>query len=199
MEKYIDKRIQRSVKAIKEAFLIGLEQKSIQDMTVSEIVRTANYNRGTFYAHFESKEHLLQEIINETLEEMIKEIRTPYRHLKQVDMRSMDANSITLFQYFLNNQKLFKLLLSSHIQVDMRHQIAVAIEKLFIEEYEYELSSTTLDVKWLYIFRAHGLAAVIIRWIEEDFSTPTEKMAEQILQLMTVVTYKFTPKKTLHY
>ncbi|WP_368976687.1 TetR-like C-terminal domain-containing protein [Caldifermentibacillus hisashii] len=35
-----------------------------------------------------------------------------------------------------------------------------------------------LDTKWLYIFRSHGIAGMIIRWIEEDFSTPPEYMAK---------------------
>lgn len=194
MEPYVDKRIQRSVKALKEAFLTCLEQKPFQEITISEIVRLANYNRGTFYAHFESKEHLLQSLIDETLKNMLKEIQVPYEHLQQVDMRALDANSITVFQYFLNNKRLFRILLSTHIQVDMRHQIGLAIEELFIQQYEYELTSSNVDIKWLYVYRAHGLAAMIIRWIEEDFSTPAQEMAEQVLQLMTLVTYTFKPK-----
>mgnify|MGYP003499196760 FL=1 len=82
--------------------------------------------------------------------------------------------------------------LSNHLQVDIRHKIASAIENLFIEQYEYELSTSDIDVKWLYIYRAHGLSGMIIRWIEEDFSTPAHVMAEQVLKLMTVTTYKFT-------
>ena len=194
METYVDKRIQRSVKAIKEAFLTCLEQKTFQEITISEIVRLANYNRGTFYAHFETKEHLLQSMIDETLKNMIKEIQAPYLHLQQVDMRTIDAHSITLFHYFLNNKRLFQILLSPHIQVDIRHKMGVAIEQLFIQQYEYELTSSEIDTKWLHIYRAHGLAAIIIRWIEEDFSTPAHEMAKQVLELLTLVTFKFKPK-----
>lgn len=191
MESYVDKRIQRSVRALKEAFLTCLEQKPFHDITISEIVRLADYNRGTFYAHFESKEHLLTHIIDETLRDMIKEIEAPYEHMQHVDMRLLDANSITLFHYFQRNERLFKILLSHHLQVDIRHQIAMAIEQLFIKQYDYELTETTLDVKWLYTYRAHGLAGMIIKWIEEDFATPAEDMAKQVLQLMTIVTYTF--------
>ena len=191
MESYVDKRILRSVKALKDAFLSCLEQKPFHDITISEIVRLAEYNRGTFYAHFESKEQLLQSIVDEALENMVVHIQAPYKHMQQVDMRLLDASSITLFEYFLHNKRLFKILLSNHLQIDIRHQIAVAIERLFVQQYEYELPTTDVDVKWLYIYRAHGLAGMIIHWIEEDFSTPSIVMAEQVLQLMTVVTYKF--------
>lgn len=192
IETYVDKRIIRSQKAIKSAFLHCLAKKPFHEITISEIVRLAEYNRSTFYAHFESTEHLVQSIIDEALQQMIVHIRAPYEHMKEVDMRQLDANAITVFDYFLQNETLFKTLLSNHLQVDIRYKIASAIEQLFIEQYEYELSTKDVDVKWLYIYRAHGLSGMIIRWIEEDFATPAHVMAEQVLKLMTVTTYKFT-------
>ncbi|WP_309240468.1 MULTISPECIES: TetR-like C-terminal domain-containing protein [unclassified Caldibacillus] len=53
---------------------------------------------------------------------------------------------------------------------------------------------TILDTKWLYIFRSHGIAGMIIRWIEEDFSTPPEYMAKQVIELMLVSTEVFYVK-----
>lgn len=137
---------------------------------------------------------MLDKIIHETLAEMIRQIEKPYAHMQRVDMRLLEASSITVFDYFYEQRRLFKILLSSHLQVDIRHQIATAIEKLFIQQYEYALASTEVDVKWLYIYRAHGLADMMIKWIEEDFSTPSHIMAEQVLQLMTLVTYEFHVK-----
>ena len=195
LENYIDKRIQRSTNAIKEAFLKCLAKKPFQHVTISEIISEAGYNRGTFYAHFDSKEQLLQSIIDDILQEMVEQIRTPYKNLVTVDLSKLDSNEITLFQYFQDNVELYKILLSNHIQVDFRYQMAVAIERLFIEEYEYKISSKTLDTKWLYIYRSHGIAGMIIRWIEEDFQTPNSEMAKQVIELMIVSTKVFRVKE----
>jgi len=194
LETYVDKRIQRSTSAIKSAFLKLLVQKPFQHITISDIIREANYNRGTFYAHFESKEQLLQSIIDDTLKEMIEQIRVPYKNLATVNLARLNSKDITLFQYFIDQVSLYKLLLSDHIQVDFRHRIALAIERLFIEEYEYENVPPTLDIKWLYIYRSHGIAGMVIRWIEEDFQTPQEEMAQQIIELMLVSTDVFRVK-----
>lgn len=68
-------------------------------------------------------------------------------------------------------------------------------EELFIAEYDYELAEgTILNPKWLYIYRAHGVAGLIIRWIEEDFSEEPEYMSKQIIELMVTSTSGFHVK-----
>lgn len=68
-------------------------------------------------------------------------------------------------------------------------------EELFIAEYDYELAEgTILNPKWLYIYRAHGVTGLIIRWIEEDFSEEPEYMSQQIIELMVTSTSGFHVK-----
>ena len=192
MVEYPDKRVQRSKAALKQTFLQLLQDKPFEQITISEIVRKANYNRGTFYAHFESKERLLDEIVDDVMKKMIQHIRNPYRALTTVNLVEMNAEDITLFSYFMENKKLFRILLSDHIRVDFRFRMAKAIEELFITEYEYELEEESiLDLKLLYIYRSHGIAGIIIRWIEEDFPEKPEYMSQQIVALMVTSTKIF--------
>jgi AcrR family transcriptional regulator len=191
-----DKRVQRSKAAIKDTFLQLLFKKPFEQITISELVKEANYNRGTFYSNFETKEHLLDEVIQDILDEMIEQIRTPYKSINRVDMNELNIDDITLFSYFQENSELYKLLLSNHIRVDFRYQMAIALEEMFIEEYEYVIEDgVSVDTKWLYIYRAHGIAGLIIRWIEEDFSATPTYMAQQTLKLMTTSTRFFNVKK----
>ncbi|MBB3125665.1 AcrR family transcriptional regulator [Paenibacillus rhizosphaerae] len=195
MSDFLDKRIQRSKAALKQTCLDLLAEKPFEEITISEIVRKANYNRGTFYAHFHTKEELIDEIIDDTLGEMIRQIRHPYQTIHKVNMKDLNTEEITLFSYFQEQAPLYKLLLSSHIRADFRYRMAKAIEQLFIAEYDYEFSSATeLDPKWLYIFRAHGIAGLVIRWIEEDFPESPEYMAKQIVELMLTSTEVFYVK-----
>lgn len=195
MTEHTDKRIQRSKAALKETFLKLLFRKPFEHITISEIVKEANYNRGTFYANFATKDDLLQEVVQDVLDEMILQIRQPYKLSKKVNLKEMNPDEITLFAYLQEHAQLYKLLLSNHIRVDFRFQIAKAIENLFIAEYEYELENAkAIDRKWLYIYRAHGVAGLIIRWIEEDFPDSPPHMAKQVVQLMLLSTEIFYVK-----
>lgn len=194
---YPDKRVERSKTALKTSFLELIEQKHFNDITISEIVESANYNRGTFYAHFKNKETLLEEIAAETLQEMIRQIKQPYREDTVVDLHDLAAEDISLFTYFIQNARLYKTLLSRNIQIDFRHRMAGAIEELFIAEYDYQLpEDSVLGSKWLYVYRAYGIAGLIIRWIEEDFPEPPLQMAKQVVELMLVSTPVFKVKKS---
>lgn len=67
-DKKIDRRVRYTKKAIRESFLDLLEEKPLEKISVTEICKNADINRGTFYSHytdpFELKESLEQELID---------------------------------------------------------------------------------------------------------------------------------------
>lgn len=61
----MDRRSQRTRRAIYEAFSGLLARKKYSQITVQEILDAADIGRSTFYAHFSTKEDLLREICDE--------------------------------------------------------------------------------------------------------------------------------------
>ena len=62
----------RSRKWIRQAFLDLLQEKEFEKITVTDIVKRADLNRSTFYAHYADIYALVEEIENEILEHSLQ-------------------------------------------------------------------------------------------------------------------------------
>ena len=61
-----DRRVKRTKKALRDALFTLLEQKSINEITVTELTTLADVNRATFYFYYTDLIDMLQQIQNET-------------------------------------------------------------------------------------------------------------------------------------
>lgn len=61
----------RSRRLIREAFLAILNETGSSKMTVTDIVRRADINRATFYAHYPDVQGVLDEMENEIIDKML--------------------------------------------------------------------------------------------------------------------------------
>ncbi|WP_418222931.1 TetR/AcrR family transcriptional regulator [Clostridium isatidis] len=68
-----DPRVIRTRQIIKDAFRALLKTKGFDAITIKDIAERATINRATFYAHYEDKYALLDEIIVQTFENMLPE------------------------------------------------------------------------------------------------------------------------------
>ena len=63
-DKNLDKRVRRTKLQLKQAFIKLMEEKNYDQITVTDIVNRADYNRATFYRHYNFKEELAEEMIS---------------------------------------------------------------------------------------------------------------------------------------
>ena len=69
----MDRRQAKTRKAVMDAFTRLLEHKPYGNITVQEIIDTADIGRSTFYAHFETKDDLLRVLCEEIFAHVFSE------------------------------------------------------------------------------------------------------------------------------
>ena len=66
-----DRRTRYTRQTIKDTFLELLNQKSFTKITVTEICKNAEINRGTFYLHYYDIHDVLSDIFNDMTQDML--------------------------------------------------------------------------------------------------------------------------------
>ncbi|AIQ47995.1 TetR family transcriptional regulator [Paenibacillus sp. FSL R7-0273] len=67
----MDRRVRKSQEAIMEALISLMAEKEFEKITINEIAERADINRGTVYAHYTDKYHLLDLCIETHLDQLI--------------------------------------------------------------------------------------------------------------------------------
>lgn len=115
-----DRRVRKSKRAIKQAFIQLLKENNLDCITIQQISDLADVNRGTFYLNYEDKYALLDEMENEQIEK-IKGF---------VDIRKMDLSTKTSDRFiedFAN--KIIKNVIT-HIEHNMEfYQVILNLER----------------------------------------------------------------------
>ena len=69
-----NRRILYTKKIIKESLIELLENKKIHQITVTDICKSANINRGTFYTHYKDAYDLLQSMEDDLFNQILESI-----------------------------------------------------------------------------------------------------------------------------
>ena len=80
----MDRRQRKSREAIIASFINLLSHKSFSQITVADIIGSADVGRATFYAHFETKDYLLRELCRELfchISDLAQEEDSDHKHI----------------------------------------------------------------------------------------------------------------------
>ena len=111
----MDRRQQKTRKAIFNAFILLLAKKNYERITVEEIINLADVGRATFYAHFETKDFLLKDLCAELFDHLFlaQEDADDKKNLFTCDIRE-DVFLHLFFHIQKNDNNLHRLLSSKN-------------------------------------------------------------------------------------
>src|SRR5215216_6296836 len=117
----MDRRIQRTRKALRTALLELIKEKGYDAISIEEITDRANLGRATFYLHYKDKEELLLEEFRDMANEKVQMLtEIPFSDWLQSQENAADSGAkrpapplLIVFEHIYDNSELYYILLKS--------------------------------------------------------------------------------------
>lgn len=180
----LDRRIRKSQKSLKDALLTLMQTKDFKNISITDIVRLADLNRGTFYKHYQDKEELLAEIIDEVIKDLTISYRAPYENLTEFEISKLTASAIKIFEHVEAHANFYVLLGKSNILTGLQTQVCDELIQLISHDLSNNLENTQINTKLIASYQAYAIWGMITEWVESEFSYSAHYMAEQLLEIL---------------
>ncbi|MET3699610.1 TetR family transcriptional regulator [Bacillus oleivorans] len=180
----VDRRIIKSKAALKESLVKLMLEKSFRDITITEIVKEANLNRGTFYKNYQCKEEILEEIIEDVTNDLITSFRAPYQNKQIITVGSLTASAIKIFDHVTNHSTFYTLLVKSNPFPGFQIKICKILKDLNLQDFADITTNSKINREVLASYRAYAALGVIFEWVSEGFKYSSTYMAEQLVEIL---------------
>lgn len=180
MEK-TDRRVRKTKAQLRAGLAKLMQTKSINEITVKELVDEVDINRSTFYLHYTDIYNLLDNIEEELYEEI----------LRVINEHPIGFNENTfpfiadIFSILLKDKDVCRALLGSNGDISFLHRIEAIIAENSIKALEPIFPNAIEDIKYSFSFCLSGCVGIIKSWLLENNNESPEHMAKLTYNMVT--------------
>lgn len=164
------------------ALLSLMALRPYADITVSELAARAQYDRRTFYRHFQTKDDVLNLYYATLLQEMAAAMKskgplTPYSgFLSYFEFWNQHRDFLAL----LYHHNLLRVLSEKQGQPLYKH-----VGLLMNDDLPHRLGETSELSQYAYYFTLGGLLSVLVYWIRTGMEQTPEQLTQYVIQTFT--------------
>ena len=181
MEKKVDRRVIKTRRQLKKGLAALMKEKSVNQITVKELVEEVDINRSTFYLHFKDIQDLLREI-EENMEAQIK------RAIEEHPIVSGNENAFYLiedmFRVLDEEREISKALIGPNGDMGFIHRIERIIKENSRGTLEKMFPGKKEDLKYFYAFCLSGCLGLVKVWLNEGEEKSPEEMAQMTFNMI---------------
>lgn len=181
MEKKVDRRVIKTRRQLKKGLAALMKEKSVNQITVKELVEEVDINRSTFYLHFKDIQDLLREI-EENMEAQIK------RAIEEHPIVSGNENAFyfieDMFRVLDEEREISKALIGPNGDMGFIHSIERIIKENSRGTLEKMFPGKKEDLKYFYAFCLSGCLGLVKVWLNEGEEKSPEEMAQMTFNMI---------------
>ncbi|MEO1164084.1 MAG: TetR/AcrR family transcriptional regulator [Chloroflexota bacterium] len=178
----MDRRIRRTRKALQDALIDLLHEKSLENIDIQEITELADTARVTFYRHYGTKEELLIDAMHDIHDRFMEHFQIPT--LLTAMNPAKPPPSKALFDFLLEDRAFYKRLFQSSISALIQQQLREYAVRQIIEVLRKLPIGTKLPEDMVANHIASAMIGNIVWWLTEDIAYTPLEMAQATRSLI---------------
>lgn len=178
-----DRRIRRTKNLLKGHFVQLVKEKGYKNVTVTDIVEKADYNRSTFYLHFKDKEDMAEELVMEILEELEAAFHQPFVKTKIVEYDGILPSSNTFFRHFYDNRDFYSLLNLEDSLPRFKEKFFLKFKEVFEGITYINEDNEGIVLEHFNTYKMYGSYGVILEWIMGGCKQTPDEIADNLLKI----------------
>lgn len=155
-----------------------LEEKTLDNITVTELAQKCQIERKTFYYHYENLEQLIREIFESELDIVIEEFN---------ENLSWEDSFILAAKFILDNKKAIRHIYYSDYKANVEkyvYSMAGEVISKYVSHISKETRAKDIDINLISYFYQCALSSALIQWIATNMKTDPVVITNRIGKLM---------------
>ena len=179
-EKPTDRRVLRTKKNIRQAFLHLLSEKSLSQITVKELSNLADINRKTFYMYYSNIEDIFAELEDELVLKLVYVFEKELFQKEMFDSYSFFENLNHTIQEDID---LYRILNHSDLLPHLIQRAKNALIEVFFRKYNISADSDNERYILYAEYAASGILSMYTKWFSRDFHMSLEELTRTAAEI----------------
>lgn len=165
-----NQKYQKTHQAIMDALMDALKEKTIKQVTVSELCRAVRINRSTFYEHFLDAYDVLEQIAETINEQALK---------NKPEDRPTPENFLALLAHIRDNKDFYRLYFRQGLPLNIQEKFFLSNVPMPSEEVLCARGiESAVQLEYHYVYFHAGIDAILKKWLERDCAETPEEVYE---------------------
>ena len=186
MEKKQDRRVRKSKDSLKNSLIELMQSKSVNNITVKELVIKADLNRSTFYNYYCDIPDMLKKLEEELYTEFLYTIeRHIYKCDKNIDISEGTHEFIDdMCNVIKDNYDFCKCIFSKNGDLNFLFELEEIIENHLRDQLKEKFERKVDHLSYVYSFFKSGYIGILKTWMKGGCKESTKEIADLTYNLL---------------
>ncbi|MEK4627981.1 MAG: TetR-like C-terminal domain-containing protein [Solibacillus sp.] len=180
----MDLRVKKTHESLQRALLILLKNKSLENISVAELCRIAEINRGTFYLHYKNVHGVFERYFTEIVKDLKLSYEFPY-DVTQDNISQLTPEMIQIFHHVKKYESFYRIVFDEKIPMIYYQKLFATIRSFilsFHNEHVQQMPEKQID--YFVSYTANAIIGIILQWHHNNYEETPEQINQYLVNFI---------------